>query len=269
MDRNEQLAATAFTRQSGVFDALFSGNAIIQYKRKRVRDRIQEYLAPGSTILELNSGTGEDAIWFAQSGYEVHATDISAGMQEVLKRKVAERGLTEAVSTERFSFTQLNQLKKRGPYDLIFSNFAGLNCTGDLNLVLDAFDHLLNPGGLVVLVLMPKYCLWEMSLVFKGEFRTAFRRWFGKRGVKARVEGTDFTCWYYSPSYLIRRLAKRFDLLQLEGLCSLVPPSYLEGFPEKYPRLYQRLVRKEENLKDRWPWNRIGDYYIITWRKKP
>ena len=38
---NEQLAAEAFSRQSGVFDELYSGDAIIQYKRKRVRDHVE------------------------------------------------------------------------------------------------------------------------------------------------------------------------------------------------------------------------------------
>jgi ubiquinone/menaquinone biosynthesis C-methylase UbiE len=38
-------------------------------------------------VLELNSGTGEDAIWFAEQGYTVHVTDISSGMQDTLKSK--------------------------------------------------------------------------------------------------------------------------------------------------------------------------------------
>jgi ubiquinone/menaquinone biosynthesis C-methylase UbiE len=63
---NEQIAETAFSKQSGVFDALYSDNTIINYKRKRVREHILRYLKPGSHILELNSGTGEDALFFAR-----------------------------------------------------------------------------------------------------------------------------------------------------------------------------------------------------------
>ena len=37
--------------------------------------------AAGS-ILELNAGTGTDAVWFAERGYRVHATDIAEGMQD-------------------------------------------------------------------------------------------------------------------------------------------------------------------------------------------
>ena len=264
---NEQLAEAAFTRQSAVFDELYAGNTIINYKRARVRQHILTYLAPGASILELNAGTGEDALFFARQGFKVHATDISAGMQGELKQKVAKTGLDKMIGTEICSFTQLDQLENKGPYDLIFSNFAGLNCTDELDKVLASFDGLLNPGGMVTLVILPKFCLWELLLIFKGKFRTAFRRFFSKNGRKARVEDTWFKCWYYNPSYIIERLSDNFQLQSVEGLCTLVPPSYIEGFAEKYPRAYRFLEEKEEKMKSRWPWKYVGDYYIISLRK--
>jgi ubiquinone/menaquinone biosynthesis C-methylase UbiE len=265
---NEQLAEAAFTRQSAVFDALYAGNTIVNYKRACVRQHVLQYLAPGGNILELNAGTGEDAVFFAQQGFKVHATDISAGMHGEVKQKAAKTGLDKMISTEICSFTHLDQLENKGPYDLIFSNFAGLNCTGELDKVLASFDGLLNPGGMVTLVILPKFCLWEMLLVFKGKFRTAFRRFYSKKGRKARVEDTWFKCWYYNPSYIIKRQKGNFQLLGIEGLCTLVPPSYIEGFAEKYPQLYRFLAEKEERLKSRWPWKYVGDYYIISLRKR-
>jgi ubiquinone/menaquinone biosynthesis C-methylase UbiE len=260
--------ASAFTKQSGHFDEYFSGNTIIQYKRKRVRDLVMSYLDSPGEILELNSGTGEDAIWFAEQGHQVHATDLSPGMQEVLKKKVRAKGLENMISSECCSFANLRCLRKKGPYDLIFSNFAGLNCTGNLDASLLDFKDLLNPKGLVILAILPKFCLWEVALLFRGKFKTAFRRFFSKRGVTARVEASDFICWYYNPSYITKTLGDDFHLLHLEGLCSLVPPSYLEGFPEKHPGLYQYLKKREDQLKDKWPWKYIGDYYLIVLQKK-
>ncbi len=264
---NEQLTEAAFTRQSAVFDELYSGDTIINYKRERVREHVLKYLAPGASILELNAGTGEDAIFFAQNAFKVHATDLSAGMQQELKKKVEKKQLDSLISTEICSYTSLDELKNKGPYDLIFSNFAGLNCTGDLDKVLASFNGLLNPGGLVTLVILPKFCLWETLLVFKGKFRIAFRRFFSKKGRKANVEGTGFKCWYYNPSYIVKRLKSNFRVLSIEGLCTTVPPSYIEGFAEKHPRAFKFLKEKEEKLKSRRPWKYIGDYYIISLRK--
>jgi ubiquinone/menaquinone biosynthesis C-methylase UbiE len=265
---NEQFAETAFSKQAGVFDALYSDNTIINYKRKRVHEHILRYLKPGSQILELNSGTGEDALFFAQRGFKVHATDISKGMQNELRQKTIHNNMQQMISTEVCSYTQLLQLKNKGPYDLIFSNFAGLNCTGELDKVLKSFSDLLNPGGMVTLVILPKFCFWETLLLFKGKFKTAFRRFFSSNGRAAHMEGVHFKCWYYNPSYIKKHLQPGFDVMSIEGLCTIVPPSYIEGFAEKHPIAYKYSTRAEEKLKRTWPWRCIGDYYIISLKKK-
>ena len=268
LNADEQLAEAAFTGQSVIFDRIYADNTIVNYKRGRVRVHVLRYLAPGSSILELNSGTGEDALFFAQKGHKVHATDISTGMQEQLVQKVRRAGMENMVSNELCSFTNLAQLENKGPYDLVFSNFAGLNCTGELDKVLASFNGLLKPGGLATLVLLPKFCLWETLLVFKGKFRTAFRRFFSSNGRSAHVEGVRFKCWYYNPSYIIKRLKAEFDLIGIEGLCTIVQPSYIESFAEKHPSAYSFLKAQEDKLKTHWPWKCMGDYYIITLKKR-
>jgi ubiquinone/menaquinone biosynthesis C-methylase UbiE len=264
---NEVLTEAAFSKQSGVFDALYSGNTIVRYKRERVRRHVLSFLPPDSHILELNCGTGEDATFFAGMGHRVHATDLSGGMLEQLQKKVSAKGLDDQITSELCSFTALDTLKETGPYDLIFSNFAGLNCTGDLAKVVASFPPLLKPGGMVTLVLLPPFCLWETLLVLKGKVRTAFRRFFSNRGRNARVEGFPFKCWYYWPSVVHKALGPSFETLDLEGLCTLVPPSYIEGFAEKRPELYRYLKALEEKRRRLWPWKYIGDYYILSLRK--
>jgi ubiquinone/menaquinone biosynthesis C-methylase UbiE len=266
---NEREAAQAFSKQALIFDEYDAGNTIIQYKRKRVRDHVLRYLLPASSILELNAGTGQDAIFFAGKGHRVHATDIAEGMLDKLKEKVEEGGLASQISPELCSFASLDSLKEKGPYDLIFSNFAGLNCTPALDRTLESLSPLVKPGGLVTLVILPGFCLWEFLLLFKGRFRTALRRLTsGRGGASSHVEGHYFRCWYYSPSFVRRIMAKDFDFVALEGLCTLVPPSYIEHFAEKHERLYSILMRQEDKRKGSWPWNRMGDYYIISFRKK-
>ncbi len=265
---NETLAAKAFNKQSVIFDELYASDAIIQYKRERVRAHVERFIKPNSNILELNAGTGEDAIYFAREGHHVHATDISDGMQQELIKKVERLNLSNNVSTEICSFTELENLKSDGPYDLIFSNFAGLNCTGDLRKVLDSFSPLLKSHGVVIMVLLPKFCLIETLLLFKGKFKTAFRRFFKSKGTSSHVEGVYFKCWYYNPSFVINAMKNSFDVSELEGLCTIVPPSYIKGFAEKHPTLYKFLKRRENKLKSSWPWKYIGDYYIISLIKK-
>jgi len=264
---NERAAAAAFNKQAALFDDLYSGDTIIQYKRKRVREHILKLIQPHSRILELNSGTGDDAIFLATRGHKIHATDISVLMQNLLAEKAKQNNVQKSISCELRSFTDLENLSDRGPYDMIFSNFAGLNCTSELDKVLLSLDSLLKPGGIVTMVILPKFCLWEFLLLFKGKFKTAFRRFSGEKGSKAHIEGEYFRCWYYNPSFIKKHLSDSFALIGVEGLCSIVPPSYLHGFAVKYPSFFRRLVEHEEKLKTRWPWKVIGDYYIISFRK--
>jgi len=265
---NEQAVEKAFNKQSSVFDEIYSSNIIVQYKRQRVREHVQQWLSTQNKILELNAGTGEDAVWFAQQGHFIHATDISEGMQEKLAKKVIQNELESRISYELCSFTELKSLKNKGPYDLIFSNFAGLNCTSELDKVLYSFSPLLKPGGFVTLVILPKFCMWETMMFFRGKFKTAFRRFFSSKGVKAHIDGKYFTCWYYNPCYITRLLKDSFDVKSIEGLCTLVPPSYLENFPIKRPALYNWLKQKEDKWKNIWPWKSVGDYFIISLQKK-
>ncbi|NVJ45941.1 MAG: class I SAM-dependent methyltransferase [Cytophagia bacterium] len=265
---SESNAAKAFDAQSSVFDSIYSSNSTIQYKRDRVREHIESIIPSQSNILELNAGTGEDAIYFAKKGHHVHATDISEGMQFELKKKAGSAGLQDYISTEICSFTQLEQLQKKDPYDLIFSNFAGLNCTGELTEVLKSLSSLTKPGGTVTLVVMPGFCLWETMFALKGRFKTAFRRLRSKNGVQAHIEGEYFTCWYYSPSFIYESLKGDFELVGIEGLCTIVPPSYLEQFPERFPRLFKWLCKMEDIYKSHRIFRNIGDYFIISLQKK-
>src|SRR5882672_4062516 len=133
---HEIAAGKAFSQQAPLFDKLYGADKIIQYKRARVRKHVLGFLQPDSSILELNAGTGEDAIFFAKQGHCVHATDISQSMQEMLATKIKNETLSGKISYERCSYSNLKELKQSGPYDFIFSNFAGLNCTNDLEQII-------------------------------------------------------------------------------------------------------------------------------------
>lgn len=254
----------AFSRQSAGFDSEERINPVHQWMRARVRNHVSAMLKPGSRILELNAGTGLDAAYFAGQGHFVHATDISDGMIAQLNQKIA--GGVKNILAEKKSYADLSGLPEYS-FDCIFSNFGGLNCTPHIDAVISQFERLLKPGGVAILVVMPRISPWEILSVLKGNFRQAARR-FRKNGTPAQIEGQSFTTWYYSPSRLISYFGDRFMLSGLHGLGSFVPPPSKAAFPGRYPRLFSLLCKIEERTAHRRPFNRMADHYILTMKRK-
>lgn len=265
IQKNEGDVSKAFSTQSVVFDAIDKENKLITWVRERVRKEVLQYLPANPDMLELNCGTGIDAVFFAQKGHRIHATDNADGMLQQLRQKVDALSLGNKLIVQKCSYNALENIQGK-QYDYIFSNFGGLNCTKDLADVLDNIDRLLKPGGRFTLVIMPKICPWEIIMMFKGMFKTAFRR-FRSNGAKAHLEGTYFQCYYYSPSFVTGRLAKNFRLTSLKGLSIVVPPPFIEQFMEKHPTLFNRLEQIENRIWDKAPFNRWCDHYMITMEK--
>ena len=263
--QQEQYVSEAFPRQSMAFDAINHANKTIGWMRHRVRTDVHRFLKSGAHILELNCGTGIDSIYFAQNGFNVLATDNGEGMLRELDRKCTAFGLENRLQTKRCSFNNLENLHGQ-KFDYIFSNFGGLNCSPDLAKILSDVDELLNPGGYFSFVIMPVVCPWEILMLFKGYFKTAFRR-FARNGTTAHLEGVHFQCYYYNPSYVINNVPKGYKLASLKGLSITVPPPFIERFMDRYPKLFSRLEAIENRLWEKHPFTSWCDHYIITMQK--
>ncbi len=252
----------AFTRQSEIFDEYEKNNDILKWMRSVTRAHVLMHIHSGDKILELNSGTGLDAVWFANQGYKIHCTDISEGMLNKLSNKIDKFNLNNLITYELLSYTDLDKIKVK-QFDYIFSNFGGLNCTGDLSLVFDKFRGLINPGGRVTLVIIPQICIWELAHVIIGKYKTAFRR-LHKNGVLANIEGIKFITYYYSVSDVKKALGKDFRVIEIQGLASVSPPPYMSNFPKLYPGLYRMLTGIDSKLSHIFPFNRWADHFILT-----
>jgi len=257
----------AFSRQSEYFDEYEEQNQILKWMRKVTRTHVSKYLKNKDRILELNAGTGLDAVYFAEKGNRIHCIDISEGMLKKLEERINAGNLASLISFQVLSFTELNKLGNTS-FNYIFSNFGGLNCIENLKEVFIHFSDILQPGGKVTLVIIPPICPWELALLFKGNFRTAFRR-LHKNGITANVEGIKFTSYYHSVSKTIDALGPDFRIIDLQGLASVSPPPYMINFPKRYPNFYKTLTHLDEKLSRRFPFNRWADHFILTVEYNP
>lgn len=265
LEEHHLAVAEAFSRKARLYDDFGKDHPNLMRMRHKVRQHVLRFLRPGDRILELNAGTGADAVYFVQLGFRVHATDLAWGMVHEIERKIACYGLEDRLSVQQVAFETLDAVDA-APFDYVFSNMGGVNCVSDLKEVALHVERLLAPGGRMTWVVMPPICLWEIAQALRGDFRTARRR-LHRTGTLAHVEGVVFKTWYHPPRRLIEAFGRNFRRLRLDGLSVFTPPADHKAFAHRFPRLYSMLCTLDDRLADRYPFNRWGDFYILTLEK--
>ncbi len=258
----------AFDHIAGQYDATFTESRIGHLQREQVYSCLSQILAKNQIheVLEINCGTGTDALWLASQGCRVLATDISGAMLGACQKKVKEKGFTELVGCQQLAIEQLDQLPNDAAYDLIFSNFGGLNCVspGQLGEIARQMHRLLRPGGRLVAVVMGRKCWWEQFYFFiKGNWKVARRR-RRKEAVPARLSAeVSVDTWYYTPAELLHYLQAHFNERQAQPIGFFVPPSYLESLFADRAKHLARLARWDSHLPaGRW-WGNRADHFLI------
>jgi len=257
----------AFSRTAKKYDAFADNHPHLTRMRNKVYAHIERFVPRDARLLELNCGTGIDAIALAKRGYIVHATDNAPGMLNQLSEKMARNDIDEKVTFQQCSFTELDKVQG-APFDAIFSDLGGLNCIPDLSLVVAQLPHVLRPGGLITWVLMPPVCLWEMAEIFRGHPHLAFRR-FARNGTLTHLEGLNFTVYYFTPKKVLQWFGDDYECLRIEGLSVLTPTAESKNFAKRYTRLYRTLSWLDDRVAFRSPWRGWGDFFIITLRYQP
>jgi SAM-dependent methyltransferase len=259
--------AEAFSRKARVYDEFGQDHENLARMRAHVRRHALRFLRPGDRILELNAGTGADALFFARLGYRVHATDLSPGMVARIEAKVAASGLGRLISVQQCSFAQLDRVSA-GPFQYVFSNMGGVNCLDDLTQITRGLPALLAPGAVVTWVVMPPFCPWELLAALRGDWKTAGRR-LHRPGTLADVAGVKFMTYYFWPGQVQRAFGPRFQPLALQGLSVFTPPADRKEFPARHPRLYAALRFLDDRFAGLPPFNRWGDFFILSLQYRP
>ncbi|HEU4651500.1 MAG TPA: class I SAM-dependent methyltransferase, partial [Croceibacterium sp.] len=170
-------AAVVFDPLAGDYDRAFTASAIGLRLRAAVWRRTDRAFAPGDRVLELNCGTGEDAVHLAARGVRVLATDSSPAMLAVARAKAERAGLRGLVEFAEMPVEDLSGLPPRARFDGVLSNFGGLNCVAELPGVARALAAVTRPGGRVLLCVMGPAAPWEWGwYLARGEPRKAMRR---------------------------------------------------------------------------------------------
>jgi ubiquinone/menaquinone biosynthesis C-methylase UbiE len=241
------LASTAraapFDHVAETYDAVFTNSLIGRAQRDSVWKELDRCFHPGQRILELNCGTGVDAVHLAERGVEVVACDVAPRMIQVARQRLSPLRHGTRVDFRVLATEQIANLADRGPFDGAFSNFGGLNCVRDLSAVARDLARLLAPGATALLCMAGHSVAWEIIWYLgQGNARKALRR-FQRGGTIGRLaKGVAVEVQYPSARTMAHLFAPDFRLLRLKGVGVAVPPSYLEPLARRFPKVLKTLA---------------------------
>jgi ubiquinone/menaquinone biosynthesis C-methylase UbiE len=229
------------------YDDDFVGTLIGQTRREAVWRVLDGMFHAGQHVLELNCGTGVDAVHLAERGIRVLACDIAPGMIDLARMRANASGFARATDFRVLPTESIGQLEAAGPFDGAFSNFAGLNCVEDLSSTARTLYRLLKPGARVLICMLGKFVPWEILwFLAKGNPRRAVQR-LGS-GTIRDVEGGVLKVRYYRFNEIVRMFAPGFQLRGWRGLGITVPPSYVESLARRVPGITRSLAALDDRL---------------------
>lgn len=249
------------------YDSVFTDSLIGRAQRSAVQRQALETFRTGDHILELNCGTGADAVFLGSHGISVDAFDESARMAATAAAAVRARSLGHAIRVSVLPTENIGMLP--GPYDGAFSNFSGLNCVRDLAGVVRELARLLRPGAPALLCFSTRICAWEVAWhMAHGNLSKAFRR-LRMGGVTAELAPGAFVHVQYPTVRSLREtFAPHFRLCQVTGIGVAVPPSYIEHVARRHPRFLQAAEAFDARMACV-PFLRvIGDHMLLRFEKR-
>jgi ubiquinone/menaquinone biosynthesis C-methylase UbiE len=256
---------TMFDRLADSYDHIFTDSLIGKAQRQQTWDVMDREFSPGQRILEINCGTGVDALHLAQRGVHVTACDSSQRMVEVCRERFSKVRLRGSSTFRVLPTESVEELRNEGPFDGALSNFAGLNCVSNLASVGRQLATLLRPGAKALICIFGRYCAWEfIGYSAQAKFGKALRR------LKHGVASTSFGAIRYHTTYEVQRdFAPHFRLVGIRGIGIAVPPSYLEPWAHRVRTGLQVAAGV-----DRWVGHlpvvcSVGDHILLTFERCP
>jgi ubiquinone/menaquinone biosynthesis C-methylase UbiE len=266
-------APSAFDGIADSYDDVFTRSSIGQAQRAQVSKEFRRIFRPGMRVLEINCGTGVDALDLAAHGTEVVACDASSRMIEVARHRLETARLEGKVQADvRFEVLATERIGRLsetdGCFDGLLSNFAGLNCVESPASAARDLAALLKPGAPALLCLFGRTCAWEIGwYLAQGDFGRAFRR-FSSVPVNARLgSDAEVTVSYPSVRDVKEAFAPYWRLAGRKAVGLAIPPTYAETWARRAPSAIQ-LLEKVENRISRWPILRnLGDHVVFEFER--
>ena len=254
-------AGRAFDSIAEEYDQLFTNSKVGRAQRNAVWECAAGLFPAGGHILELNCGTGEDAVFLAERGIEVTACDASELMIHQARARLPRHGASH-IQFHVLPSERINELSSPETFDGAFSNFSGLNCISDLGMIARKLAGRMKSGAPMLLCLSTRFCVWEMlHYVSRGDLRRAFRRCEGKS--QASIGSETFPVYYPTLRSVVKSFHPFFRIRSVSGVGVVVPPSYMEDWAAENSSLLGFCIAIDRLLRGLPGIRVLGDHMLL------
>ncbi len=259
-------ASAVFDTIAESYDELFTRSSVGRAQRGIVWRALESAFQRGNRVLELNCGTGEDALFLSRRGVSVVACDASARMIEVAQRRKDSEAPESSVQFQLLRTEDLGLMRSVQLFDGVLSNFSGLNCVQGLGSVAENLAALTKPGAPVLICLSTRFCLWEILwFALRASPRKALRRLWGTS--TARVAEQSVRVWYPTIRSVRRSFAPWFRLTSIRAVGLTVPPSYVRSRTITHPKIIAQLEKIDRALGRLPIFRGIGDHVFLSFER--
>ena len=258
-----QETPSPFDHSAALYDAEFENSPATRRLRRITTGAFLQLFPAGSHLLELNCGTGTDAVKLARHGMKIMATDASAAMLEEARKKIAAECLSDSITLELLPFREIARLKGQ-KFDGVYSNMGGLNCVPDVRSVALELAGLVSTGAYVAACMLSDVSLWETTaFLLRGNLGNAFRR-KTPSGVVARIHKSSIPVYYHSPASVADQFAPHFRKVSVIGLNIFSPPPSSQRAYKILGKGRIALERLDDLVSGLFPFNNLGDHFLIV-----
>lgn len=261
------------------YDRFMHKSPLAQIIRRSIHEKLLRCFKPGDYVLDLNCGTGTDAVFLAQKGIRVMATDISAEMIRAVRIKIDAAGVQELVQTRVMRNENVLLLKnyshppnppagagsplrsdlqrENEGFDGVLSNFNGLNYLEDLEPFARQLSEVIKPGAKLFFLMLNKLCAAEFfHYMLNLKPGLAFRK------LAAREKTFETKMNLYYPSAVKKIFSSHFRVRKITGFGVIIPPDQFRGL-YRFKWLMTNAERLERIISSTFPFYMVCDQYLV------
>jgi S-adenosylmethionine-dependent methyltransferase len=225
---------------------------------------LQKHLPHGPLrILDAGGGSGADSIPLAREGHRVDLLDYSPEMLRVARADVERAGLQEKIRFHIAEVSQIGGIFPQPQFDAVVCHNV-LQFVADVPKLLTALSKVLRPGGILSVISTNRYSMPYATAFLFHDLDAAFQQIDG-RTFENLIFHTAVT--QFAPEEICAMLPDAGLSFDAHYGIRCVGDYWGDNETKSKPEIWEKIVKLEYALTDRYPYNLLARFWQIVAHK--